>query len=73
MDFVTSPSDLVKIAEMAQKIDTNPLALAGRLVGLGQDEQRAGIPGWAWATLLLGAGVWIGVKYGPEIQRRLKF
>jgi len=62
----------MKLAEAAERIDDNPIRLAGRLLGLGAAEQRAGIPGWAWGTILVGATLFVGVKYGPEIKKRLK-
>jgi hypothetical protein len=71
MEFMTSPSDLLRVAEAARQIDSNPLALAGRLIGLGADEQKQGIPGWAVGALLFGLGVWAGVRYGPEIRKRI--
>lgn len=33
-----------------------PLGLAGKIIGLGQDEVEAGIPWWAW----LGVGALVG-------------
>ncbi len=71
MDFVMSPADLGKVAEAAMKIDANPLKLVGRTLGLGDAEMKAGIPTWAWVTLALGAGAFVGVKYGPGISRRI--
>lgn len=71
MDFVMSPADLEKIAGAALRIDQNPLKIAGRAVGLGDAEMRAGIPTWAWVLLALGAGTVVGIKYGPALTRRL--
>ena len=73
MDFVMSPDDLQKVALAAMKIDANPLKLAGRALGLGTAEMEAGIPAWAWVTLALGAGLVVGVKYGPAVSRKLGF
>lgn len=33
-----------------------PLGLVGRVVGMGEDELDAGIPGWSW----LGIGILVG-------------
>lgn len=64
-----------KVAKIAK--DGSPLLLQalGRLYGLGPRERSAfgqnggGVPGWAWGTLVLVAGVFIGVKvqkYYPQ-------
>lgn len=72
MEFTTTPSDLIRIVEVAREIDANPLALAGRMIGLGQDEQRAGIPAWAWCAAAIGVGVFVGVRYSDEIRDALR-
>jgi len=54
-------TDLESISNAALRVDTNPIGLAGRLLGLSADEQKAGIPGWAWLTVGLGVGVIAGV------------
>jgi len=54
-------TDLESISNAALRVDTNPIGLAGRLLGLSADEQKAGIPGWAWLTVGLGAGIIAGV------------
>jgi len=64
---VMSPSDLGKLYQAASAIG-NPIAIAGRVAGLGQDEQRAGIPAWAWIAVALGAGLVIGIQYGPKLK-----
>ena len=69
MDFVMSPGDLEKIAGAAMKIDANPVKLVGRTVGLGESEMAAGIPGWAWIVLALGAGAVLGIKYGHHVSK----
>lgn len=69
MELTASPTDLIKLADAARSVDANPLRLAVRLAGLGIDEQRAGVPPWAWCAVALGLGVWIGTEYGPRIKR----
>ncbi len=69
MDFVMSPADLEKVAAAAMKIDANPLKLAGRAVGLGDAEMKAGVPTWAWILLALGAGAVVGIKYGHHVTK----
>ena len=73
MDFVMSPGDLEKIAGAALRIDPNPARLAGRVLGLGADEIRAGVPMWAWITLAAGAALVVGIKFGPQLTKRLPF
>ena len=65
--LVMSPTDLGKIYRAASAIG-NPVAIAGRFAGLGEAEQQAGIPSWAWIVLALGVGVVVGVQYGPELK-----
>jgi hypothetical protein len=71
MDFVMSPADLEKLAGAAMRIDANPLKIVGRTLGLGDAEMRAGVPTWAWVTLALGAGAFVGVKYGPGLMKKV--
>lgn len=69
MDFVMSPADLEKVAAAAMRIDPNPLKIAGRAVGLGDAEMKAGVPSWAWVLLALGAGAVLGIKYGHHVSK----
>lgn len=68
MEFVATPEDLQRMAAAAGRIDKNPVRLAGRVLGLGAEEQSAGIPGWAWYTLIFAAGAWAGVALAPQIR-----
>lgn len=57
-------SDLTSAAELAQKLDPNPVSLAGRIVGLSAEE-RKNVPAWAWyaAAGVLAVGICaVGVK-----------
>lgn len=56
MEFTASPSDVIKVVHTARQLEPNPLSLAGRFLGLGATEQRAGIPTWAWLVVAFGAG-----------------
>lgn len=67
-----SLTDLGTVADVAQQVEANPIMLAGRLIGLSGDEQRAGIPVWAWVSLAFVAGAAVTVKYGPAIRDKLK-
>ena len=53
-------ADLEAISNVARRVDTNPVGLAGRALGLSPAEVRAGIPGWAWLGVGLAAGVLAG-------------
>lgn len=72
MSFMTTPTDVMTLVRTARKLDANPFSLAGKLVGLGADEQRAGIPAWAWVLAGVGIGVAIGWKLAPAARQRLK-
>lgn len=72
MSFMTTPTDVITLVRTARKLDANPFSLAGKLVGLGADEQRAGIPAWAWVLAGVGVGVAIGWKLAPAARQRLK-
>ena len=56
-----SLADLGAFAQMAQKVDPNPLSLGKRVLGLSGGEASAGIPVWGWCTLALGVGFIGGV------------
>lgn len=71
MEFVATPGDVTRLAQAARQIDANPVRLAGRLLGLGADEQAAGVPGWAWLALAIGLGAYLGDRYGGEVRERL--
>lgn len=72
MTFMATPADMMTLVRTARKLDANPFSLAGKLVGLGADEQRAGIPAWAWIVAGVGVGIAIGWKLAPEARARLK-
>jgi hypothetical protein len=66
MEF--SLADVETLLNVAQKVDANPVSLAGRLVGFSGPEQRAGIPPWAIAIVAV-AGTAAAVYYlGPRVQ-----
>jgi len=54
-------ADIGAAAQMAQKVDPNPLRLAGRFIGMSGDESGAKIPAWGWVTVGLGLGFLGGV------------
>ena len=69
---MVSLTDLGTLADVAQKVDVNPLALAGRFLGLSKEEQQAGIPAWSWCTVAFVAGIVVAVKYGPAVADKLR-
>lgn len=56
-----SLTDLESISNAAMRVDTNPVGLAGRMLGLSAAEQRAGVPSWAWLTVGVGVGILAGI------------
>jgi len=73
MDFVVQPADLEKVASAAQRIDGNPVRIAGRMAGLGSDELNSGVPAWAWVLLAFGVGVGATIVFGPKVRRKVSF
>lgn len=69
--FVVSPQDLQTLWKAASGIG-NPLSVAQRFAGLGQSEQRAGVPAWAWVAVAFGVGAVVGVQFGPKINDFLR-
>lgn len=69
--FVVSPQDLHTLWRAASAIG-NPLSLAQRMAGLGETEQRAGVPTWAWLLVAFGAGTLVGVQVGPHVRDFLR-
>lgn len=55
-----SVQDLDALRRAAARVDSSPVGLAGRVLGLSGEETRQ-VPVWAWGILLLGAGVAGGV------------
>lgn len=70
MEF--SLSDISALADVAQRVDSDPLSLVGRIIGLAPAETKVGIPGWAWATVALGAGAYLGWRYGDQVTEKLR-
>lgn len=58
---MVSLSDLESLAQAAARVDSNPVGLAGRIVGLSGDEERAGVPAWAWLSVGAAAGILGGI------------
>lgn len=69
--FVVSPQDVEKVWRAAQAIG-NPLGLVQRFAGLGEAEQQAGIPTWAWIALAFGAGAVVGATFRPKVEDFLR-
>lgn len=56
-----SLADLEALSNAAARVDTSPIGLAGRLLGLSGAEQRAGVPPLGWVALAAGVGLLGGI------------
>jgi len=69
--MMLTPQDVERWWRVAQTVD-NPTGLAGRLVGMDDTEQAAGVPTWAWVTLGLALGALLGASaFARPLQRLL--
>lgn len=73
MEFVGNVTlgDVQKAWAGAQRLDANPMRLAGRLAGLGSSELEAGVPTWAWVTIAFGAGAVASLMYSEPLRRKV--
>lgn len=70
MNFNVSPDDLTRVAGTVLSREPDPVALAGRLLGMSGAEARAGAPPWAWAAGAFVAGVGLGALLVREYGGR---
>lgn len=63
-----SLADVTSAVDLAQRVESNPAKLAGRLVGLGSGEASK-LPSWAIATALVAVGFTAVVLAAPLVQR----
>lgn len=49
----------------------NPSGTTLSFLGLSDEEQRAGIPGWAWCVVVLGLGIYVGVQVAPRLKGKI--
>lgn len=61
------PRDVVQVLNGVGAIQ-NPRSTALSVLGLSPEEQQAGVPAWAWATLALCIGAYLGAKYGGKLR-----
>ncbi len=65
-----NPFDVAKSMEpILERTGDTPVQFAGRLLGLGAEEQRAGVPKWGMLGVGLIAGgalVWV---FGDDLRR----
>lgn len=66
-----SLSDITSVLDVARRVDANPLSMTARLAGFGGEEQRAGIPTWAWVVLGLAGGAAITAVAVPRVKTLL--
>lgn len=73
--LVFSPNDVERAVGALRGMHglglTNPVKVAAKLAGLGEGEWRAGVPTWAWVTVALGVGIYVGSTHLPAIQEKL--
>lgn len=67
MNLQVSPQDINK-ALLGVGAIQNPVGTVVSLLGISPEEQRAGIPAWAWAMVAFGVGTYFGVKYGHRLR-----
>lgn len=66
MQVVVQPSDFGKALHSMGAFE-DPKGVAGKIVGLGRDELEAGVPTWAWCTVVFVVGFVVGGKFAREI------
>jgi hypothetical protein len=49
-----------------------PMGLAGKIVGLGVDEVKTGIPGWGWAGVGFVLGAVVAYALHDKIERLVR-
>jgi hypothetical protein len=65
-----NPFDVAKGLEpVLERTGDTPVQFAGRLLGLGAEEQRAGVPKWAYAAAGLVGGVALMWAFGDDVRR----
>ena len=71
--LVVNPSDVGKALGLLSKLSAgNPIAIPARLMGIGAEEQKAGVPTWAWVVLAFGAGAVVSAAYWPTLRDRFR-
>ncbi len=65
-----SPFDVMRgIEPILERTGDTPGQFAGRLLGLGAEQQQAGIPKWAWLGVGLIAGGAVVWTFGDDMKR----
>lgn len=72
MDLETLGKAYGALAPVLEKSGQSPLALAGRIIGLGQEEMKAGIPKWGWAAVGIAAGATLMWVWGDNLKAWVK-
>jgi hypothetical protein len=57
------------IEPILERTGDTPMRFAGRILGLGTEQQRAGVPKWAWLGVGLIGGAAVVWVYGEDIKR----
>ena len=69
MGLQIQPGDVVGALNGIGAIQ-NPSGTVLAFFGFSEEEQKAGVPGWAWGTALIAAGVYVEVKFAPQLKGR---
>ena len=65
------PATLATAVDLGRRLEPDPWMLAGKVIGLGQAELKAGVPAWAWGLGALVLGVGVGIALRPHLERLL--
>jgi hypothetical protein len=67
MNLQVQPQDLQNVLSGMGAIQ-NPRGTALSMLGFTPENQRTGVPVWAWGVLALGVGIYIGGKFSPKLK-----
>jgi hypothetical protein len=67
MSLQVQPSDVVGALNGLGAIQ-DPTGTVLSFAGLSGDEQRSGVPTWAWCLAVLAVGVYTGVQVAPKLR-----
>lgn len=62
------PAEVMPILSMVRNVDSSPVRIAKRFLGLSGAEMEAGIPTWAWVGGALAVGVATGIVLAPKFE-----
>lgn len=65
MNLNVQPQDLQNILSGMGAVE-NPKGTALSMLGFSPEDQRVGVPTWAWMVLAMGAGIYIGARVSKK-------